>query len=213
MVEIVENTFQLVTTGICMVISVRNGFLTGRRAWALLAFASGVFFLGDLYWELFLIFFGKTPEYSYISYLSWNASYLFFVLLLFELKDRENRKDRRRILWMVPLFTVGMCIFYMQWGDWIGNITTALLMTLLIWHAWSGLLLLKEQKNMDSHARKDKAGIYIVLLLFCLMEYAAWSASCFGNYDTWMQPYFWFEVILSLIFLLLPPVLGKAVDG
>ena len=211
MTEILENAFQLLTTGICMGISLRKGALLQNRAWVILALASGVFFLGDLYWELFLILYGRTPS-SYIPYLSWYASYLFLLLLLFEL--REKRWNRRyRVLWLAPVFTVGMCLFYLQWGDWLGNVITAVFMCLLLWFSGEGLLSLLAGKKADPERDSGKAWIFAEVFLFCLMEYAAWTASCFGTYDSFAHPYFWFDTMLSLIFLLFPMALGKAVKG
>ena len=200
MIEIIENAIQLITTGICTVVAVRKGVLEQNRAWIVLALASGVFFLGDLYWELFLVLYGRTPAYSYIPYLSWYASYLFLLLLLFELRRSREEKKHRKILWIIPGFSAGMCVFYMQFGDWIGNIITAVFMSLLMWHALDMLLSRKEP-------------VFIVVLLFCTAEYAAWTASCFGTYDTLAHPYFWFDILLSATFLLFPAALGKAVDG
>ena len=202
MIEIIENAIQLVTTGICTVIALRKGIRLQNRAWIVLALASGVFFLGDLYWELFLVLYGHTPGYSYIPYLSWYASYMFLLLLLFELKGEREERKTRKILWIIPVFSAGMCIFYMQFGDWIGNIITAVFMSLLMWHALDMLLLLRDSK---------KAAIFAVVLLFCIVEYAAWTATCFGNYETLAHPYFWLDTLLSAVFLLFPAALGKAV--
>ena len=202
MIEIIENGIQLVTTGICTVIALRKGIRLQNHAWIVLALASGVFFLGDLYWELFLVLYGHTPGYSYIPYLSWYASYMFLLLLLFELKGEREERKTRKILWIIPVFSAGMCIFYMQFGDWIGNIITAVFMSLLMWHALDMLLLLRDSK---------KAAIFAVVLLFCIVEYAAWTATCFGNYETLAHPYFWLDTLLSAVFLLFPAALGKAV--
>ena len=202
MIEIIENAIQLVTTGICTIIAVQRGLIQRRREWIILALASGVFFLGDLYWELFLVLYSKTPEFSYIPYLSWYAAYLFLLLLLIEMRDKEADRSHRKILWIVPVFTAGMCIFYLQWGDWIGNIVTAVLMSFLIWRSLDGLLSL----------RKQKIWLYVVMLLFCLAEYGSWTASCFASYDTLAEPYYWFDILLSVMFLLFPPALRKAVD-
>ncbi len=76
-------------------------------------------------------------------------------------------------------------------------------MCLLIWHALDMLL---SQKNTP------KAPFSATVLLFCAAEYAAWTASCFGAYDTWAHPYFWFDTLLSVVFLLFPVALRKAVD-
>ena len=202
MIEIIENAIQLITTGICTAIATRKGILLRSRAWIVLALASGVFFLGDLYWELFLVLYGDTPRYSYIPYLSWYASYMFLLLLLFELRVPHEERKRRKILWIIPVFSAGMCVFYMQYGDWIGNIITAVFMSLLMWHALDMLLLLKGSR---------KVAIFAVVFLFCIVEYAAWTASCFGDYNTMAHPYLWLDTLLSVVFLLFPAALGKAV--
>lgn len=223
MIEIIENAIQLITTGICTVIAVQKGIRLQSRAWSILALASGVFFLGDLYWELFLVLYSKTPGYSYIPYLSWYAAYLFLLLLLFELKGTQNSGKQRKILWFIPVFSAGMCVFYMQFGDWIGNIITAVFMSLLMWHALDMLLYLRDVRSVsrgtgdeiqttDPVRRCEKGWIFAAVLLFCVAEYAAWTASCFGTYDTLAHPYFWFDTLLSLVFLLFPAALGKAVD-
>lgn len=222
MIEIIENAIQLITTGLCTVIAARKGILLRSRAWIVLALASGVFFLGDLYWELFLVLYGHTPGYSYIPYLSWYASYLFLLLLLVELKGTQKSGKKRKILWIIPVFSAGMCVFYMQYGDWIGNIITAVFMSLLMWHALDMLLSLKDSQKASSGMNSEmsgtvserghgKAAIFAVVFLFCIVEYAAWTATCFGDYETLAHPYFWLDTLLSAVFLLFPAALGKAV--
>ena len=222
MTEIIDNVIQLAATGICMIIALRKGLLLQNRAWTILALASGVFFLGDLYWDLYLVLCGKTPDHSYIPYLSWYASYMFLLLLLVELRVPRKERKYRKILWVIPAFSAGMCIFYMQYGDWIGNIITAVFMSLLMWQALDMLLSLKVSQRTSSgtggetqRAEPDwlrgKAAICIAVLLFCAAEYAAWTASCFGNYETLAHPYIWFDTMLSAVFLLFPAALGKAV--
>ena len=211
MIESFENAIQLLTTGICTVIALRRGIRMISRAWIILALASGVFFLGDLYWELFLALYGRTPVYSYIPYLSWYASYLFLLLLLLELRGENAGSRHRKVLWIIPAFTAGMCIFYLQWGDWIGNILTAVFMSLLLWHACDRLLFLHEQKRIHPGRAFGEGWFCAAVLLFCLTEYASWTASCFGSYDTLAHPYIWFDTLLSAVFLLFPAALGKAV--
>ena len=207
MIEAIVNAFQLLTTGICTLVALRRGFRYRKRPWFLLALASGVFFLGDLYWELFLIFFGDTPKFSFISYIGWYASYLFLLLLVLEFPDDGGDPKKKRILWIGPAFAAGMCLFYLQWGDLFGNVISALLMGTLFWNIGSRLLSLKG-KNA-----KQQPEILLLwsVLLFCLLEYAAWTASCFGVYDSLAHPYFWFDILLSADFLIFPWALKKAV--
>ncbi len=80
MIETIDNTFQLAATGICAGISLFRGVRRKERAWALLGLFAGIFFLGDLYWLLFMVFFGDEPQFFTISDLSWYTSYLFQAL-------------------------------------------------------------------------------------------------------------------------------------
>ena len=158
--------------------------------------------------QLFLLFYGKTPQYSYISYLGWYAGYLFLLFMLLEVRGPRPALPRSRLLWAFPLFTVGMCLFYLQWGDWIGNITAAVLMTLLLWHATDCLLLWRR-----SPADAGRRFLAFTILGFCAVEDGAWTSSCFWMGDTLLNPYFWFDSLLSVCYLLFPPALRKAVEA
>lgn len=221
MIEVVDNIIQLSMTVITTVVAAYHAVRLKSRAWSMLGLFSGVYSLGLIYWLLFLLFFGHTPEYSSIPDLCWYSSYLFLLMLIIYLREESSGSDSfpgkvgddvlKRILmadkalWLIPVFTIGMCLFYMRLGDYIVNITAAVLMTGLIWHAVSGLLSLKGQKS-------GKKLFYIVTLLFCLTEYSLWTASCFWIGDTLASPYFWFDFLLSLLFVLFIPALGKAVS-
>lgn len=221
MIESTFNAFQIAATGLCSIVSAHRALVTRKRAWTMLAFAAGVFFLGDLYWQLFLVFYGETPHYSYISYISWYASYLFLLMLLIDVRGSVRVRLPRLPAWLIPVFTIGMCVFYLQFGDWIGNLVSTLLMTLLLRQIAGGLTDraqrvsgLQAEQTAASDAKADPASVRPlcrVILLFCFAEYASWTASCFWMGDTLRNPYFWADGLLSLTFLLLPAALRKAV--
>ncbi|MBR6403669.1 MAG: hypothetical protein IKS48_09835 [Eubacterium sp.] len=81
-------------------------------------------------------------------------------------------------------------------------------MCILIWNTLVGLLSLKNSAKEIS----GRKWIYLSILLFCFAEYSTSTASCFWMGDSIQNPYFWFDVLLSLTFLLFPPALRKAVD-
>jgi len=124
-----------------------------------------------------------------------------------ELRGPRPAAPQRKILWLIPLFTLGMGAFYIQWGDWIGNITAAVLMSLLLWYTADSLFLWQKT------GERGKRSLAWVILLFCAAEYAAWTSSCFWDGDTLSNPYFWFDSLLSVCFLLLPAALEKAVEA
>ena len=225
MIETIDNIIQWIATGVCTGIALYRAVRLKSRAWSMLGLSSGVYLLGLTYWLMFLIFYGHIPMYSYIPDLCWYSGYLFLLLLLIYIREESSGSDSfpgdpgdsllsriskvPPVLWCIPVFTVGMCVFYMQRGDYISNIIATVLMTGLIWHSLSGLMASGDDDRNDGKKNNHRA-LYAVTLLFCISEYALWTTSCFWAGDTLANPYFWFDFLLSLTFLMFIPALGKA---
>lgn len=204
MIESIENAVQLALLLVCTAVSGTYAVRSRRRADAMLTLFYGSYALGDLYWLLYLLFYGHTPKLFYVSDLSWYAAYLFLFLLLQLVSDPEERSTRCRAALLFPLFTAAMCVFYMRWGDYVGNVIAAVMMSLLLTHAARGLYYLRS--HPEESARR---WLYVVTLVFCLVEYAAWTSSCFWSGDTWANPYLWFDCMLTLTVLLFLPAYRK----
>ncbi len=231
MIETIENAVQMLFTLVCTCVAIYYALRYKSRVWALLGLFSGIFFLGDLYWQLFLIFYADTPRYYSVSDLSWYTSYLFLLLLLIYIRlegmypeglpqtkphgigeqAKQWFNQTHPLVWCTPVFTGAMCVFFMQWGDYISNIIAALLMTGLIWHALSGLLTIRKESMNGGHAQNTRRMLFLVTLLFCAAEYGLWISSCFWMGDTIANVYFWFGFLLSITFLLFIPALRKVV--
>lgn len=223
MIEIIDNIIQLISTGLVTAISMYRSVRFKSQAWNMLGLFSGVYCLGLSYWLLFLLFYRHTPHYSIIQYISWYSSYLFLMLLIIYIREVSSGKDTfpvkpgaeirlivqsiRPWIWLIPVFTAGMCIFFMQYGAILSNIIAAVLMTGLLWHSVAGLLSSDEEGSEQSRHRM----LYLVTLLFCLTEYALWTASCFFTGDSLANPYYWIDTFLSIVFLMFIPALRKAV--
>ena len=208
MIETIVNAVQLIVTALAAGFAAYRFVTSRHRAWLMFGFASGVSFLSNLYWHLYLIFYGETPHFSYIPDVSWYASYVFLLMLMHEVRSVPLpvfTRPRSRLLWLVPVFTAGMGVFYMQWGDPIGNIIAAVLMCLLIWQSINDLMALKEE------GCKKKRLLYITVLIYCTSEYGAWTASCYWIGDTLLNPYIWFDALLSVTFILLTIAVERAV--
>ena len=220
MIELIDSTVHLIAAGICAGIAFTQANRLKDRAWVLLGLFSAACFLGDLYWNLYLIFYQKTPHYSHIPDLCWYTSYIFLLMLLTYVRRQHRsgitpiqalrRTASHRTLWLIPVFTVGMCIFYMQRGDYLGNIITVILMTALIAYSADGLIEEKQRNRTGMHSGSAKA-LCIVSLLMCFAEYGMWTASRFWAGDTITNSYFWFDSLMSLTFLMFPSALRKAV--
>ena len=208
MIESIDNALQLAVTGILAAVSTRRAVISGKRVYSLLSLFYLAYFLGSLYWQLYLVFYHMTPLYSLIPYISWYTSYLFLLLILVVTGSKKGEGRNFRVLWAVPAFTGGMCVFYMQWGAYLSNIISFVLMTVLIWKSLKNLLLIKD--GIFEYA--GNRCFFVVTLVFCFLEYTLWTSSCFWQGNSIRNPYFWFDTMLTFSFLLFLPAAGKAVE-
>ena len=215
MIEIVQNSIQLLVTGICTINAAISFSRHRERTWILLGLFSGSYFLGDLYWMLVLLFYQRVPEFSYIADLNWYvSSYVFLLLLLSYVRDEDTGGEfmpwqmlrRHKILWLVPVFTGCMCIFFMQWGHYFVNIMSAAFMTLIIMLTLDDFLTLRAQRLDNPRRNLD-----LVALLFCLAEYGLWTSACLQTQEDYAGADFWISCMLSFTFILFPLALGKVV--
>ena len=75
----------------------------------------------------------------------------------------------------------------------------------LIWHSVDGLVSMRGEPE----ERTCRKYMYYTTLLFCFAEYGLWTSSCFWMGDTLANVYFWFDMLLSVTFLLFVFALRK----
>ena len=206
MTEIIENSLQLALLMACTILAGVYAFRAKSLDAGILTMFYGSYVLGDIYWLLYLVFYNHTPDIFYVPYLSWYAAYLFLFLLLKRITPEEEQKTVHPAAWLMPVFTVGMCIYYMQFGDYLGNVITAVLMGHLLFHAVRGLIWIRRHPE-----GKCRRALYWVVIAFCTLEYLAWTASCIFVGDTLVNPYFWFDFLITPCAMLILPAYRKAV--
>ena len=208
MTETIENLIQLLFSGICMSVSAWKAYTTRKRMWVLLGFAGGAYFLMDLYWELFVVFYSHSPKYSSIPDIGAMACYIFLIMIMHELRNEQKLRfirPRSRFLWLIPVFTAAMTVYFLSDGFYIEYIIEGVITTVMIWEAVDGLLELKEYPEQKTKKRM----FYIIVLLFSFAEYSSWTASSIWDSDDLGNPYYWFDTLLSVTFLLFPLALRK----
>ena len=231
MIGDIDNAIQLATTLICAIVALFRAVKFKGRRWALLGLFSGLFFLGTLYYQVFFLFYDETPLYLSIADLSWYTSYLFLLMLViyvnvhnrevdmqtsrkqgaFAEMDRNILRWARRsnpVIWIVPTFTITMFFIFIQRGDYLLNFIVLVLMTGIMWHSVYGLVTI--QSNPQRKQRQQM--LFVVTFLFCLTEYALWVSSLFWTGYTITNNYFWFDFLLSAMFLLFIPAVGRTVS-
>ena len=199
MIESIDNGIQIVVLIICVIAVIFKTAKYQSRSWTLLAFFYGSWLLGDIYWTVCLLFYDKTPEISVVSDLSWYASYIFLYMLLRHTSPPEELPGRKILPWLGPVFALGMALFFMRLGAILNNLNYAALMGLLLYAAIRRLI---ENRNRMLTA---------MILIFCLLEYALWTASCFWNNTIHFHPYYCFDFLLTISFPFFLPAVKKAV--
>ncbi|MCR4633125.1 MAG: hypothetical protein K5648_03280 [Erysipelotrichaceae bacterium] len=193
LIEKIENALQLICLGILTGLAIYQTFRKLKMQLSLLAMFYGVITLGNLYWFLYMLLFEQTPYYPYISDFCWVSAFLFLLLLLLHEKKEETRKADLRILLLSFAFSFGMCLFYMRFGAYFTNLVYALFMGLLIYYSVCGL--------RDHPKGTPDRGLYLVSLLYCIVENGLWTASCFDwSGPVFLNPYYFFDLALTLIY-------------
>ncbi len=198
MIERIENTIQIAVLLVCFVVSILLAVKRKSRTWTLLAFFYGSWWLGDLYWLFCLLYYDRTPQISVVSDLSWFASYLFLYMILRYTALAEKKK--LLLPWLGPVFAAGMAVFFMQWGEIASNLVYAVLMSFLLFEAI---------RDLSDEKRRFLSA---VVLVFCLLEYGLWISSCYWKTDTLSNPYYWFDLLLTVSFTFFLPATRRAAE-
>lgn len=191
MIELIDNALQFGVFLACGVYCGARLIRSRSDYWFLLTCAYGSYLLGLAYWLLHLIFYRETPEYFYVSELSWLASYLFLILLLRSDMTKAEQSYRSPLLLGIPAVCIALCLFFFRWGEYLVNVLWGALMCVLGLTALRGLLYARKQKGAEDR----KALCIASLVLFCV-EYALWVVSCFWQGNA-LDPYFFLDVCLT----------------
>ena len=139
MTELTDNLLQLFCVFICgccsCISAIRNR--SYNRLLVLLFYLS--FGMGLAYWVMYLILLGTSPLVFCVSELSWTASYIFLTLRLYADVPKEKHK-KKAIFWILPLFSLGMGIFFCLRGSYFENILMGTAMGILGFYAAEYLL-------------------------------------------------------------------------
>ena len=218
MIESIENALQIIVLTVCAAYALYRAAAGRSRAWTLLFFFYGSWLLGDIYWQVYLIFFGDSPQVSVISDLSWYASYLFLYLLLRQTAPPAAGERKHILPYLGYVFTMAMAawyysfyidwsihydVHYVMWGKAVDNLIYGILMGLLLYAAI--------RRVMDARGYQAQRRLCVVILVFCLLEYALWTVSCFWWEETLSNPYYWFDLLLTASFVFFIPATERAV--
>ena len=206
--ELIENLLQLLVTFVGALLSGIAYRKSHRQAYFLLLCFYGCFALGALYWTLYLLLFGLTPQFFYVSEFGWVSSMIFLRILQATLTGSEERTFRCRRAWLALLVGVPLVVFYCTYGDILSNLIWCGMMILLSFCSVRGLVY----ANAQTGAARELRYFHIGVLFFVVSEYLLWTAGCFWRNDSLASPAFWCDLLLTLAILGLLPATRRAVS-
>ncbi len=202
MIDIFDNVLQIAVLLFCAGVTLYRAAALQSRTWTLSFFFFGSWVMGDIYWLLCILFYGDTPRISIVSDLSWYSSFIFLYLIIRQSGPPEDMDRAGLLPWLAAVFAAGMSVFYMQWGEILNNIVYAVFM---------GLLLFASIRRLQD--KKTAPGcrfLSAMTLIYCLLVYCLWTASCFWSDDVPLHPYYVFDMLITVSLLFLLSAMKKA---
>ena len=205
MIEIYDNSLQILVLLICGIIAVYRAVKYDSRIWTMLAFFYGSWALGDIYWVFCIVFFDGKPTVTAVSDIGWYTAFLFLYVLFNQLAPLEKGWHKRIFPWLGPLFAGTMMIYFMQDGSILSNLMSGILISMVL---HTCLIRVSDRKHFNSVFY-----LCILTLILFLLEYALWLIpwSKFGDFI--YNPYYWVDVLITICFVFYIPALKKAVTA
>ena len=203
MIESIENALQIAVLCFCLSLTAYRAIRFDRKAWTVLFFFFVSRFLGDIYYQVCLLYFGETPEVAFVSDVSWVASYLFLILLMkmspVAARITESGSQglfRKYFPWIGFIFAFAMEILYNQWSNPVTNTAYAILTGWILFEVIRGMLC-------------GRCGwVYPIAFIFILFEYGTWTVSCFSG-DIFDYAYYGFDTLMTISFPFFIPIVQK----
>lgn len=209
MTEIISNSIQIAVLIFCLAYAIYSMYTQKDRLWLLYGLFMLSFLLGDIWWLLEIIFYGWDFDYSLIPYINWKASLLFLILMIWQHHPESVfKKPVSKLMWLIPVFCAAMCIYYMQFGAYVDNTVTAVLMSITIWIAIQRAM----ESRREGTKGQDDWYVCRAILIFCIIEYVMWTASCLDYDNPLRHLYTVGGYLLTVCIIYFIPAIRKAVS-
>ena len=183
--EYAESIIQLLANMIAMMLCLYRFIGRSRKAWlyAILFFLGG--FLSCYFWASYLIIMGDWPNVSTsMTYFGWNLSYVFLLLLMLQMKKREEKRFFHPLMlipvplniWQLNLYNSLVEDF--NTGSILNNCYQTLMCTLFACLSIQGLCWWWKHRN-ETGIRKPL--VSLSCLLYSVSEFGMWTSSCYDE--------------------------------
>lgn len=205
--ELINNLLQLLAALLGFGLAGIRYWKKRCQAYFLLTCFYGCFTLGALYWTLYLLLFSKTPQVFYVSEFGWISSVIFLRILQYTLSSGEERSFKCNATWLSLIIGVPLFLFFCSYGDILSNLLWCGMMIVISYCSIRGLAYAEKQIGCE----KNMKYFHSVVLCYVAAEYALWISGCFWQNNSFLNPNFWFDILLTCCILWLLPATRRAV--
>ena len=195
-----ENLFCLFCTLIGLLSSLFRFIERPKKGYIFLIVFFLARFFSDYYWAIYVLTMHTYPNVStFLAYIGWNISYVFLFLAAFQINEEKFNYFHPLMLW--PLLTnIPLFILFIKFGGIFNNLWQTGTTTILMIFGTKDILFYFTHK-------KDRVPFHwfsFVGLIFLILEYGMWTASCFDWSSEIKNPYLYFTILTSLATVFFP---------
>lgn len=203
MIDILDNAFQLVVLVMCVTLSVMRLFRSRSDEWLMASGFYGCSLLGLTYWIAYLLVFGETPRYFYVSDIAWVASYVFLLMLVAALDERRRPCAPVPMAWAAIAVMVPLFVLYVTRGDALLNVVDCSIMAAIGFFAIRGIAA------APIEGPEGDRRLHAAVLVWWVAQLSVWTTSCFWTPEAFV-PYLVADIALSVTYLLLALEMRRA---
>ncbi|MBR4754380.1 MAG: hypothetical protein IK054_04260, partial [Lachnospiraceae bacterium] len=165
--------------------------------------------LSDYYWTIYRIIISEYPEVSELmAYFGWSLGFIFLILAVRKMQDPEVKKFFHPLIFLPVPFTVCLFMLYISFGGIINNIIQVGATTITACICLQTVLYHVKHKG-----EKRFPAFHLVVFLYIVSEYGMWTASCFEWPDQPFSFYLTFNIISSILMVIISLTHRNASDA
>lgn len=212
--------FESVFTLMCVIVGILSCISkyikNPKRTYLYLAIYFVAHFFSDYNWSVYLLVMNSYPVGSSImANLGWNIAYFFLLLTVIKFrKEQAERRGQTKAFYFHPLMlwplatNIPLFILYIHFGGIINNLWQVGTTTLVMIISTGELLYYRKNKKNGTHFPY----LAVLILLYEVLSYGMWTASCFDWDTDFLDPYFYCEILASTVTVFFAWALNKNYD-
>ena len=198
LLEYAENILQLLAVLVAMLTSLFRYINRRERSWLYAMLFFLCFFLSSYSWTSYLVIMGESPNISdLLTYFGWNASYVFLLILVLQVKTPEERKYIHPLMFLPIPLNIWQLTLYLPYGGEVNSIYQVTMVTAIACMSIQSICWYRKKQQ----SRAARPYVAAAALLFCLFEFGMWTSTCFEGFVA--DLYYVFSFLATGSFILL----------